>query len=61
VSTKLYAGGFPYSTTDAQLGELFSPYGSVVSARESSRIGSPASREASGSLKWEQVRQPRRR
>ena len=33
MSTKLYAGGFPYSTTDAQLAELFSPYGSVVSAR----------------------------
>lgn len=33
MSTKLYVGGLPYSTADAQLAELFSPYGSVVSAR----------------------------
>lgn len=33
MSTKLYVGGLPYSTTDAQLTELFSPYGSVLSAR----------------------------
>ena len=26
-------GGLPYSTTDAQLSELFSPYGPVLSAR----------------------------
>jgi RNA recognition motif-containing protein len=33
VSNKLYVGGLPYSTTDIQLAELFSPYGSVVSAQ----------------------------
>lgn len=33
MSTKLYVGGLPYLTTDAQLAELLSPYGSVVSAR----------------------------
>jgi RNA recognition motif-containing protein len=33
VSTKLYVGGLPYSTTDTQLAELFSSYGSVVSAQ----------------------------
>ncbi len=29
---KLYVGGLPYSTTDAELNELFSKYGAVTSA-----------------------------
>lgn len=29
---KLYVGNLPYSTTDAALKELFSPFGTVVSA-----------------------------
>jgi RNA recognition motif-containing protein len=33
MSTKLYVGGLPYSTTDAELSELFTPYGSVTSAK----------------------------
>ena len=32
-STRLYVGGLPCSTTGAQLAELFSPFGPVVSAR----------------------------
>lgn len=32
MTTKLYVGGIPYSTTDAALGELFSKAGSVVSS-----------------------------
>ena len=31
MSTKLYVGGIPYSTTEAALGELFSKAGSVAS------------------------------
>jgi RNA recognition motif-containing protein len=33
MSTKLYVGGLPYSTTDAELTELFSQHGSVASAK----------------------------
>jgi len=33
VSTKLYVGSLPYSTTDAQLTDLFSQYGAVTSAK----------------------------
>jgi len=33
VSTKLYVGSLPYSTTDAQLADLFSQYGAVTSAK----------------------------
>ena len=33
MSTKLYVGGLPYSTTDAELSELFTQYGSVTSAK----------------------------
>jgi len=33
VSTKLYVGSLPYSTTDAQLTDLFSQHGAVTSAR----------------------------
>lgn len=32
MSTKLYVGSLPYSTTDDQLKDAFSPFGSVVSA-----------------------------
>lgn len=32
VSTKLYVGSLPYSTTDDELKDLFSQHGSVVSA-----------------------------
>jgi len=32
VSTKLYVGSLPYSTTDNELKDLFSQHGSVVSA-----------------------------
>ena len=32
MSTKLYVGGLPYSTTDAELKESFSQAGTVVSA-----------------------------
>jgi RNA recognition motif-containing protein len=33
VGTKLYVGSLPYSTTEQQLSELFSQYGSVTSAK----------------------------
>jgi cold-inducible RNA-binding protein len=33
VSTKLYVGSLPYSTTEQQLSELFSQYGTVQSAK----------------------------
>ena len=33
MSTKLYVGSLPYSTTEQQLSELFSQYGSVQSAK----------------------------
>ena len=33
MSHSLYVGNFPYSTTDEQLTELFSEYGSVESVR----------------------------
>lgn len=33
MSSKLYVGSLPYSTTDEQLTDLFSQYGSVTSAR----------------------------
>jgi len=33
VGTKLYVGSLPYSTTEQQLNELFSQYGSVQSAK----------------------------
>src|SRR5712692_4014780 len=33
MSTKLYVGGLPYSTTEQQLSELFSQQGSVTSAK----------------------------
>ena len=32
-SKKLYVGGLPYSVSDGQLEELFSPHGAVESAR----------------------------
>ena len=32
-SNKLYVGGLPYSTTEADLKELFSEHGTVESAR----------------------------
>ncbi len=32
-SNKLYVGGLPYSVTDDQLQEIFSPHGTVESAR----------------------------
>ena len=32
-STKLYVGGLPYSISDGQLADLFSPHGTVESAR----------------------------
>jgi len=32
MTTKLYVGGIPYSTTDSALGELFAKAGSVVSS-----------------------------
>jgi len=32
-SNKLYVGGLPFSVSDAQLSELFSPHGTVESAR----------------------------
>lgn len=32
MNTKLYVGNLDYSVTDTQLEELFSPYGTVVSA-----------------------------
>jgi RNA recognition motif-containing protein len=33
VSTKLYVGSLPYSTTDAELTELFAQHGSVTTAQ----------------------------
>ena len=33
MSTKLYVGSLPYSTTEQQLSDLFAPHGSVQSAR----------------------------
>ena len=33
MNKKLYVGGLPYSTTDEQLQELFSPHGTLQSAR----------------------------
>jgi RNA recognition motif-containing protein len=33
VGTKLYVGSLPYSTTEQQLSELFSQYGTVQSAK----------------------------
>ena len=33
MSNKLYVGGLPYSVTEAQLEEIFSKHGSVLSAR----------------------------
>lgn len=33
MSTKLYVGSLPYSTTEQQLQEMFAPYGSVQSAK----------------------------
>ena len=32
-SSKLYVGGLPYSISDGQLSDLFSPHGTVESAR----------------------------
>ena len=33
MGSKLYVGGLPYATGDDQLSELFSPHGSITSAR----------------------------
>jgi RNA recognition motif-containing protein len=33
MGSKIYVGGLPYSVTEAQLNELFSPHGTVESAR----------------------------
>lgn len=33
MGTKVYVGGLPYATTDAQLQEIFSAHGTVESAR----------------------------
>ena len=33
MGTKLYVGSLPYSTTEQQLSELFSPHGTVTSAK----------------------------
>jgi len=33
MSSKIYVGGLPYATTDAQLQEIFSAHGQVESAR----------------------------
>jgi len=33
MSSKIYVGGLPYATTDAQLQDLFSTHGAVESAR----------------------------
>ena len=33
MNKKLYVGGLPFSTTDTQLKELFSPHGTLESAR----------------------------
>jgi cold-inducible RNA-binding protein len=42
MGTKIYVGGLPYATTDAQLQEIFSAHGTVESARvitDNSRAG----------------------
>jgi RNA recognition motif-containing protein len=33
MGSKIYVGGLPYSTTDAELGAMFSPHGTVESAK----------------------------
>lgn len=33
MSTKIYVGNLPWRTTEEQLGELFVPYGEVISVR----------------------------
>jgi RNA recognition motif-containing protein len=33
MNNKVYVGGLPYSVTDARLEEIFTPHGSVASAR----------------------------
>ncbi len=33
MSSKIYVGGLPYSTTEAQLTDLFTPHGTVESVR----------------------------
>ena len=33
MNNKLFVGSLPWSVDDAQLGEIFAPYGEVVSAR----------------------------
>jgi RNA recognition motif-containing protein len=33
MGSKIYVGGLPYSATEQQLSDLFSPHGAVVSAR----------------------------
>ncbi|MBI5853803.1 MAG: RNA-binding protein [Nitrospirae bacterium] len=33
MASKIYVGGLPYSTTDAQLSDLFAVHGAVASAR----------------------------
>lgn len=33
MASKLYVGGLPYSTSDAELSEMFSPHGTVQSAK----------------------------
>ena len=33
MSSKIYVGGLPYATTDAQLQDLFATHGTVESAR----------------------------
>lgn len=33
MASKLYVGGLPYSTSDAELSEMFSPHGTVESAK----------------------------
>jgi RNA recognition motif-containing protein len=33
MASKIYVGGLPYSTTDAQLSDLFAVHGTVASAR----------------------------
>ena len=38
MSSKIYVGGLPYATTDAQLQKIFSAYGEVSGARQSEII-----------------------
>ena len=33
MGSKIYVGGLPYSTSEAQLNELFAPHGAVESVR----------------------------